>query len=124
MIFGIGTDIFEVKRIKKQFSSDCGLKEKLFTAKEIEYCQSKRNNAQNYAARYAAKEAFFKALGCGWRDGLAYDEVEIINDKLGKPEVILHGKTKKSCEENRITKIHISLSHAKDYATAIVVLES
>ena len=122
LIFGTGIDIIEVERVKNQISKD-GFKENIFTKKEIEYCESKKNKAQHYAARYAAKEAFFKAIGTGWRDGMAFIEIEIINNKLGKPDVVLHGKTKKFSESNLIRNIHVSLSHIKNLVTAIITLE-
>lgn len=123
MIFGTGIDIIEVERIKDRISKIQGLKEKIFTGKEITYCESKKNKAQHYAARFAAKEAFFKAIGTGWRDGLEFIEIEILNDALGKPEVFLHGKTKKFSERNAIKNIHVSLSHLKNLVTAIITLE-
>ena len=124
MIYGIGNDIIEVKRVLDKISAEDGLKESIFTEKEIEYCESKKNMGENYAARFAAKEAFFKALGTGWRNGMRFIEVEIINNELGKPEIFLHGKTKKYIDENNIFETHISLTHIKKYAFATVVLES
>lgn len=126
MIFGIGIDIIEVDRIRKQIDAKSrSFASKIFTGKEIEYCESKlKNKAQNYAVRFAAKEAFFKALGTGWRDGLAWKDVEIENDELGKPNVILHGKSKRIIQESNISKIHVSLSHIKDVAVAVVILET
>ena len=125
MIFGIGIDIIEVARIAKQVSlSSSSFAKKIFTEKEIEYCESKiRNKAQNYAARFAAKEAFFKAIGIGWRDGLSWKEIEVVNDELGKPEIVLIGKAKKIIVENKITRIHVSLSHIKEVAVAVVILD-
>ncbi|MBL7136839.1 MAG: holo-ACP synthase [Candidatus Marinimicrobia bacterium] len=123
MIFGIGTDIIEVERVGKQISKGNGFKEKIFTPNEIKYCESRKNKAQNYAARFAAKEAFFKAIGTGWRRGLAFSEIEVVNNELGKPEINLYGKTKKFIEENRIENIHVSLSHVKNLVSAIVILE-
>lgn len=123
MIFGIGTDIIEVERVGKQISKGDGFKEKIFTPNEVKYCESRKNKAQNYAARFAAKEAFFKAIGTGWRRGLTFSEIEVVNNELGKPEINLYGKTKKFVEENRIENIHVSLSHVKNLASAIVILE-
>ena len=123
MIFGTGIDIIEVDRVKDQISKINGLKEEIFTKREIGYCESKKNKAQHYAARFAAKEAFFKAIGTGWRDGLAFIEIEIVNNELGKPEIFLHGKTKKFSERNAIKNIHVSLSHIKNLVTAIITLE-
>ena len=124
MIFGIGIDIIEVPRIQKQLTQSERFKERIFTKLEISYCESKRNKAQNYAARFAAKESFFKALGTGWRGGLGFTQVEIINDRLGKPQIRLYGKAKQLIEKRGITKIHVSLTHLKDTASSIVILES
>jgi len=123
LIYGVGTDIIEVKRVKKQLDKISGLKEKLFTQLEIEYCESKRHNEQHFAARFAAKEAFFKALGTGWRNGLAYQEIEVFNNELGKPEIKLYGKSREFADKEKIKTIHISISHIKDIANAVVILE-
>ncbi|MBN2602446.1 MAG: holo-ACP synthase [Candidatus Marinimicrobia bacterium] len=124
MIYGIGTDLIEVDRIAKQIDGDTLFKEKIFSKKEIEYCESFRvNKAQHYAARYAAKEAFFKALGTGYRGGLAFNEISIENDDLGKPEAILNGKARDYAIDHAFGNIHISLSHLKELATATVIIE-
>ena len=123
MIFGTGIDIIEVERIENQISKSNGFKEKIFTEREIDYCESKKNKAQNYAVRFSAKEAFFKAIGTGWRGGLAFNEIEILNNKLGKPEIFLHGNTKKFIEKKKIKSIHVSLSHIKSFANAVVIIE-
>ncbi len=123
MIFGIGTDIIEVARIEKQVSKDNSFRDRIFTPREIEYCEKRRSKAMNYAARFAAKEAFFKAIGTGWRGGLAFQDVEIVNDELGRPSIVLYGKAKAFAEENGLTNIIVSLSHVKDMANAIVVIE-
>ena len=95
----------------------------MFTQKEIKYCESKRYNARHYAARYAAKESFFKALGTGWRFGFKHIDIEILNNKLGKPEIITYGKVAEFIIENKIKNIHVSISHIKDIANAIVIIE-
>jgi holo-[acyl-carrier protein] synthase len=123
LIFGTGIDIIEVDRVKDRISKVNGLKEEIFTKREIGYCESKKNKAQHYAARYAAKEAFFKAIGTGWRDGMKFIEIEILNNELGKPEVVLYGKTKKFCDVQLINNIHVSISHIKKIVTAIITLE-
>jgi len=123
MIFGVGIDIIEVDRLSKQLLADSGFRDRIFTPLEKAYCEGKRNQAENFAARFAAKEAFFKALGTGWRGGLKFSDVEVIRDKLGKPALALHGKAKEWVVKNHITHIQVSLSHIKDYATSIVILE-
>jgi len=125
LIFGIGIDLIEVARIAKQIDSQTRFKTKIFSKKEIEYCESfKVNRAQHYAARYAAKEAFFKALGTGYRGGLTFAEISIENDNLGKPSVILSGNIRALAESKGFTNIQISLSHIKEYACAIVIIET
>jgi len=124
MIFGTGTDIVEVARIEKSATRTQSFLDKLFTKDEQEYCEAqKAGKFQSYAARFAAKEAFFKALGTGYRYGMAFKEIEVKNDNLGKPEITVHGKVKDFVSEQKITNIHLSLSHVKEMALAFVVLE-
>ena len=125
LIVGIGIDIIEVARIEKQITGESNsFVKKVFTLKEIEYCETKiKNKVQNYAARFAAKEAFFKAIGTGLRDGLSWNDIEIENDPLGKPTVALTGKSKQWVADHQISNIHISLSHVKELAIAVVILE-
>jgi len=122
MIFGIGFDLIEVARIKKSISNDSFVK-KIFTGQEAEYCLSKANPAQSFAARFAAKEAFLKAIGIGWRMGVGFNEIETVNDELGKPSLVLHGKAKEVAANLGITNLFLSLTHLKDIAGANVVLE-
>jgi holo-[acyl-carrier protein] synthase len=123
MIYGIGIDLIEVERIQKQLAQSDRFINRVFTPDEIVYCEAKKNKAQNYAARFAAKEAFFKALGTGWRGGLAFNQVEVINDSLGKPEIRLHGKAEQHIADRGITNIRVSLTHLKGVAGAVVTLE-
>lgn len=124
MIFGIGTDIIEVRRVGDKLARTKRLKEKVFTPREIEYCEARRMSAQHFAARFSAKEAFLKAMGTGWSGGSKFDEIEVVNDALGKPELFVHGKVKEFCEAHGITGMEVSLSHIKDLAQAVVVLET
>ncbi len=124
MIFGTGTDIIEIRRIENSIARSDAFVNKIFTEAEQAYCKAQKVGIfQSYAARYAAKEAVFKALGTGYRYGMAFREIEVKNDKLGKPEVIVHGKVKAFVNEQKITHIHLSLSHVKEMALAFVVLE-
>lgn len=122
MIIGIGTDIIQTARIEKALESK-GFKEKVFSPDEISYCEKRANKFEGFAARFAAKEAFFKALGTGWRDGMAFHEVEVTNDELGKPSLKLLGETARIVEKRSIQSIHVSLSHVKEMAVAMVILE-
>ena len=120
MIFGIGTDIIEIERIRRAVSSE-HFTEKVFTTNEKIYCESRgAQSAASYAARFAAKEAFFKALGNGIFTSLT--EVETLNDAAGKPEIFLYDDAKTFAENLGVKKIFVSLSHCKEYATAFVIL--
>jgi holo-[acyl-carrier protein] synthase len=122
MIIGIGTDIAEIARIARSVEN-ISFRQRVFSKVEIAYCESKANSAESFAARFAAKEAFFKAVGTGWRGGMAFNEVEVINDELGKPTLNITGETAAIIKEKNIRIIHVSLSHVKDVAMATVVLE-
>jgi len=124
MIFGIGTDIIEVERIRGFISKGEAFKSRVFTPDEIAYCDSHRDPAPFYAARFSAKEAFVKALGTGFTGGIGFNQIEIYHVELGKPEIRLSGKAKEAADENGITRIHVSISHVKDWANAVVVLEN
>ena len=120
MIIGVGTDIIEIERIRRAVQSE-HFKKKVFTEKEKIYCESRGlQSAASYAARFAAKEAFFKALGTGIFTKLT--EVEILNDAEGKPEIFLNGRAKTFAENLNVEKIFVSLSHCREYATAFVTL--
>ena len=120
MIIGVGTDIIEIERIRRAVQSK-HFKKKVFTEKEKIYCESRGlQSAASYAARFAAKEAFFKALGTGIFTKLT--EVEILNDAEGKPEIFLNGRAKTFAENLNVEKIFVSLSHCREYATAFVTL--
>jgi holo-[acyl-carrier protein] synthase len=124
MIVGIGTDIIEVGRIEKLLSKQERFKKRIFTQGEIEYCEQKANNVQNYAARFAVKEALLKAIGTGWREGVTFKEIEVVNNEKGKPELVLSGTVKRITEELGVTNIQVSISHLKDLAIGFVILES
>jgi holo-[acyl-carrier protein] synthase len=123
LIFGAGTDIIEVQRVEDKLVRTESLKNKLFTPTEIAYCESKHRPALHFAARFAAKEAFLKAMGTGWSGGHKFSEIEVINNTLGKPELFVHGKVKEFCETHGIGTMEVSLTHIKDVASAVVVLE-
>jgi holo-[acyl-carrier protein] synthase len=99
------------------------LSSRCFTPAERSYCEARRRQKYaSYAARFAGKEALVKALGIGFRAGRLID-ISIENDELGRPRVILNGAYKEAARERKVEKIHISLSHAKEWAIAQVVLE-
>jgi len=123
MITGIGIDLVEVDRIMASMKKETGFRELVFSADEIAYCQPKANRFEHYAARYAAKEAFFKALGTGWMDGTAFNEVEIINAENGKPYLHFLGLTSATIGQMAIKNIQVSLTHIKTMASAVVIIE-
>ena len=123
MIAGLGTDLVEVDRIAAILEKEAGFREMIFSATEIAYCESKTNKYEHYAARFAAKEAFFKALGTGWLAGTVFNEVEIINNTDGKPEIFISGETADTLIPMRITNIMVSLTHVKAMASAVVIIE-
>ena len=124
MIFGIGIDLIEVERVAEKIGKKAGFKELVFSQHEIDYCETMTNKYEHYAARFAAKEAFFKAIGTGWRNGTAFNEVEITNNEQGKPEISFLGNTAVSIAEMKLGKISVSLSHLKTMASAVVIIEN
>ena len=124
MIIGTGIDIIEVERIAQRVGRDSGFRELVFSQDEMNYCDSKTSRFEHYAARFAAKEAFLKAIGRGWDSGLSLHEIEVVNGPNGKPGLRLSGQTEKELAPLGIRFIHVSLSHLKTMATAVVILES
>ncbi|MBQ7454707.1 MAG: holo-ACP synthase [Selenomonadaceae bacterium] len=121
MILGLGTDIIEIERVRKAVTRKNFLYN-VFTETEQNYCNSRgKNSAASYAARFAAKEAFFKALGTGIVTRLT--SVEIINDESGAPKIFLHDKAEALAHERGVKKISVSLSHSHDFATATCIVE-
>lgn len=122
MIYGIGTDIVKVDRIKK-WLLDGKMVQRFFNTAEMNSCASLQVSAEHYAARFAAKEAFGKAVGTGLA-GFSLQDVFVKNDESGKPELVLQNEAaellKKKCGN---AKIHISLSHEKEYALAYLIIE-
>ena len=123
-IFGIGTDIIEINRIKKLLNKNNQFKKKIFSTKEIKSCESSPNVSASYSKRFAAKEAFSKALGTGIRNGISFNEISINNKKNGAPFIELLGKTKVITKNitKKKSKIYLSLSDEKKYAIAMVVI--
>ena len=125
-IFCIGTDIVNIKRLEKVFKKNGRkFKEKIFSKKEISYCESKKNSISFYAKRFAAKEALSKALGTGIRKGINFKNIEIFNDKLGKPSIKLKGKTESFLKKKIKFKnyvIYLSLSDDLPWAQATVII--
>jgi holo-[acyl-carrier protein] synthase len=124
MIVSIGIDIVEVYRISETIQRTPRFAERVFTVKEREYCEAKgAAAAQSYAARFAAKEAFLKALKTGWRGKITWQDMEILNDSQGVPALEIKGEARILLENLGANKIHLSMSHTTDHAVAQVILE-
>ncbi|MEE9121880.1 MAG: holo-ACP synthase [Syntrophobacteria bacterium] len=124
MIRGIGVDIVKVDRIE-QAVERWGYRflKRIFTAAEIERCQQRARPAQCLALRFAAKEAFAKALGLGMRKGLRWRDIEVVHDHLGKPGLLLHNQAQRLLEAMEARRTWLSLSDERESALAVVVLE-
>jgi holo-[acyl-carrier protein] synthase len=114
MIIGIGIDLIEVDRVKKTMAQHPRFLDRIFTPEEVRYSQGKKNAAQHLAARFAAKEAFFKALG----RRIAWDKVGVVNLPSGQPLLEV-----RSAQSLGFSRAYLSLSHLREYAQAVVVLE-
>lgn len=125
MIYGIGVDLVKVARIERVLERYgdrfCA---RVFTEREIAYCRGKSWAAAGFAMRFAAKEAFSKALGVGLRQGgIRWREVEVIPNPLGKPEIYVSGRAAQLCAEAGIANMHLSLTDEDGRALAVVILE-
>jgi holo-[acyl-carrier protein] synthase len=124
VIVSIGIDIIEVARIREVLLRTPRFAERVFTAGERSYCDSRGAvAAQHYAARFAAKEAAFKALQTGWRGGISWQDVEVAARESGAPFLIFSGQVLEIFNKFGATATHLSLSHTTQHAIAQVVLE-
>ena len=125
MIVGTGVDIVETPRIEEALGRHGErFTRRLYTPAEIAYCEKFKNKAERYAARFAAKEAAFKALGTGWRDGVRWLDVEVTHLASGKPELRLTGRALELANQLRVQRISVSISHSDRYVVAQVIFES
>ena len=121
MIVGIGNDIIEIERIEKAISKE-GFKNKVYTQRELENIKKRGNRAETYAGVFSAKEAISKAIGTGVRE-FSLTDLEILNDDLGKPYVVVSEKLDKILKNKKESyQIEISISHSKKYATAMAII--
>ena len=121
MIVGIGNDIIEIERIEKAILKE-GFKNKVYTQKELENIEKRGNRIETYAGIFSAKEAISKAIGTGVREFSLID-LEILNDDLGKPYVVVSEKLDKILKNKKEDyQIEISISHSKKYATAMAII--
>ncbi|MFN8249159.1 MAG: holo-ACP synthase [Ferruginibacter sp.] len=124
MIHGVGIDMIEVQRVEEKMLRHETFRSYVFSEAEIGYCEKATHKFEHYAARFAAKEAFFKAIGTGWKNGTAFNEVEITHDEQGKPFISFSGQTAITVASLNLGKISVSLSHLKTIASAVVIIET
>ncbi|HEY1378000.1 MAG TPA: holo-ACP synthase [Gemmataceae bacterium] len=118
-ILGIGTDIVECLRIRRMIEKHGELfLTRVFTERELRYCQRSKHATEHFAGRWAAKEAVLKCLGTGWSKGLCWTDIEVANDPAGKPAVRLHAATEDHARSIGIRDVLISISHCRAYAVA------
>ena len=123
-LFGVGTDIIQVNRLKKSLNKKLFLS-RIYSKEEILKCKRSKVNSNCFAKRFAAKEAFSKALGTGISKGISFNEIVVLNEKSGKPYIKLVNKTKKIVErkiKKKRYKISLSIADEKDYAVAFVTI--
>ncbi len=123
-IIGIGTDLARIERFRKFLTPDNKFLERVYSCEEREYAFVKRDPAPHLAARFAAKEAFLKALGTGLRDGLTWQQVVVVRDELGCPSLQVSGRAAQLMAERGAKSAFLSYSHDGEYAVATVVLEA
>jgi holo-[acyl-carrier protein] synthase len=119
IIVGIGTDIIECPRIGKMIEQHGELfLRRVYTEREIRYCQARKHAIEHFAGRWAAKEAILKAIGTGWNRGIAWTDLEVRNTPGGQPKVLVCGVAKETALRRGIGDILVSISHCRTYATA------
>lgn len=118
-VIGIGTDIVECLRIAQMIERHGEVfLQRVYTAREIEYCSTRKASTQHYAGRWAAKEAVLKAMGTGWARGIRWRDIEVRNDEGGRPRIALGGGAREVCETLGVADMLISISHCRSHATA------
>jgi holo-[acyl-carrier protein] synthase len=121
MVIGIGIDIIEIERIKNSIDKfGNGFLNKIYTQNELDYCLAKHNKYQHLAARFAAKEAIYKAIATGWEKDATWKSMEISNEPNGMPIVKFSGKLKEFLADDK--DIKISLSHSDNYVTCVAII--
>ena len=124
MVIGVGTDLMEIARIQQSIARfGERFLERIFTPREIEYCLRKKNAAESFAARFAAKEAGAKALGTGISRGVGWLELEVAREPGGRPTLQLSGRAAERAHSLGVAHISLSLTHSRDVALAVVVME-
>ncbi len=123
MILGIGVDMIKIERIRQIRQRYPRFDQRIFTDNEVSYCSSRANPDFNLSARFAAKEAIAKALGIGIGQEISWKDIEVVNMPSGQPAISFLGNGKRILQNKKIKKIHLSLTHEKDYALAFCLVE-
>ncbi len=125
MIIGLGVDLAEVSRVRAAIERrGQAFLRRVYTEREIAYCEKHRNNFERYAGRFAAKEAAMKALGTGWSNGVRWVDIEVARMASSKPTLALHGATLAIAERIGVKNISLSITHTGDWAFAEVIFEN
>jgi len=125
MVVGLGTDLIEIARIEESIARfGERFLTRVYTPGEIAFCRRKKNGAESFAARFAAKEAAAKALGTGISRGVSWQEIEVTRRPGERPEVVFHGRAAERAKAMGVKHAALSLTHSRDVAMAVVVLES
>lgn len=125
MILGLGADWVDVAQMERALErGGTRLRKRVFTEPELRYCSGRRREIEHLAARFAAKEACFKALGTGWGRQAGWKDVEVVRRRSGPPGVRLSGRAGRTARKLGVNRVHLSLSHTSQGALAVVVLES
>lgn len=121
-IIGIGVDMIEVPRIKKAVLNAADFIKKIFDDRELRLSERGMLRYEELAGRFAVKEAVLKAIKTGWRRGIQFKEIAVLNEKTGAPYVVLNGKAKEVAESLGVEEIFVSISHTKELAIGMVIL--
>lgn len=122
MILGIGTDIVECPRIGKMIQQyGEPFLRRVYTEREVRYCQSRRHATEHFASRWAAKQAILKAMNVGWNSGISWTDIEIRIREDGRPQVMVRGAAKEIARRREVADILIAVSHCRTYATAYAI---
>jgi holo-[acyl-carrier protein] synthase len=125
VIVGLGVDIAEVERVRAAIERrGAAFLRRVYTAREIDYCEGFRNKFERYAGRFAAKEAAMKALGTGWRRGVRWVDLEVVRESSGRPTMTLAGEAGKIAEQLGVKYVAVSITHTESQALAQVIFES
>lgn len=122
MIVGLGIDLVAIQKIAKSAQSE-SFRHKVFSAAEIASCEQIKNSAEHYAGKFAAKEAFMKAIGKGIRQEVWFSQIEVLNHDTGEPYIQVNRRAESALRELGAQKIHVTISHHDGMAVAVVILE-